>query len=153
MAVERRPLRQRRLAEAGGQEIHHDARPHAAALHGERERNSQQGLGGLAQACAARALARPRTGEPDASQADLEAAIRAAGPRDGWPHAARGALALLRDDRDAVTLELTQAWLRNPNDSLTLALLPILQSRPGDSSGSLAPSLIHILPCRRPDPF
>jgi hypothetical protein len=47
-------------------------------------------------------------------------------------------LALLRDDRDAVTLELTQAWLRNPNDSLTLALLAILQSRQGDVAGALA---------------
>jgi tetratricopeptide (TPR) repeat protein len=89
-------------------------------------------------AVAARAVARHRSGETDAAQADLEAAIRAAGPRDGWPHAARGAFALLRDDRDAVTLELTQAWLRNPNDSLTLALLAILQSRQGDVSGALA---------------
>ncbi|MCA3416244.1 MAG: tetratricopeptide repeat protein [Roseomonas sp.] len=89
-------------------------------------------------AFAARAVASHRLGNTDTARADLESATRVAGARDGWPYAARAALALLRDDRDAVTLELTQAWLRNPNDSLTMALLAILQNRQGDVAGASA---------------
>lgn len=90
---------------------------------------------GYAKALANLALTRHRLGEAGAAE-DLAAAIAAAGPEEGWPHAVSGALALERGDLPAAAADLEEALEREPDDAETLWLRALLRARQGDAAGA-----------------
>jgi Tfp pilus assembly protein PilF len=92
---------------------------------------------GYAKALANLALTRHRLGEAGVAE-DLAAAIAAAGPEEGWPHAVSGALALERGDLAAAAADLEESLEREPDDAETLWLRSLLRARQGDASGAAA---------------
>jgi len=80
-----------------------------------------------------------RLGEDAQARADVAAAVAAAGPREGWPHAARAGLLLLAGDLPRATADLAQSQRREPDAPVTLTLGAILLVRQGGSVPTTAP--------------
>lgn len=89
-------------------------------------------------ALANRAIAQHRLGHTGPAQSDINAAIAAAAEDNGWPHAARGALAMLRDDVFAAGRDLTEALRREPQNANILQLRSPLRARRGDPARAQA---------------
>jgi tetratricopeptide (TPR) repeat protein len=80
---------------------------------------------------AERAVTLHRLGETEAARDALEAAIAAAGPREGWPHAARAGLRLLAREDAAAAADLAEATRRAPGDARIASLATLAAARRG----------------------
>ena len=72
-----------------------------------------------------------RLGEQAQARADVDAAVATAGPREGWPYAARAGLLILAGDFPRAAADLAEAQRLEPGAPVTLALAAILRVRQG----------------------
>ncbi|MBR0673352.1 tetratricopeptide repeat protein [Neoroseomonas soli] len=91
-----------------------------------------------AQPLAGLCLARHRMQRRGATAGECTLATAAARPREGWPHAVRGGIALASGDLGTAAADLAEALQREPTLATALFLRAILRQWEGNEAGAAA---------------